>query len=368
MNPLVQLHTFGQSFWYDNMRRAYLEDGTIQALIDDDGLRGITSNPSIFQKAIGGSDDYDAAIKQLVAEGADTNTIYETLAVADIQAACDMFAPLYGESNRGDGYVSLEVSPYLAHDTAGTVAEAKRLWGMVDRPNLMIKIPATEAGIPAIRQVIGSGINVNVTLMFNMTHYEAVAQAYIDGLNDLIAAGGDPSTVASVASFFVSRVDTAVDKVLDEKGNSALLGQIAVANCKVVYQAYKRLFHGDAFASLREAGANVQRLLWASTSTKNAAYSDTLYVDTLIGKETVNTMPPKTIDAFRDHGTAADTLENGADEAARMLEQFAEIGGDLSGITEGLQAAGVDSFSKSFDTLMESIEQEANKHRSAVPN
>lgn len=368
MNPLVQLHSFGQSFWYDNMRRAYLEDGTIQALIDEDGLRGITSNPSIFQKAIGGSDDYDEAIKQLVAEGADTNTIYETLAVADIQAACDMFAPLYAQSGRGDGYVSLEVSPYLAHDTAGTVTEAKRLWGMVDRPNLMIKIPATTAGIPAIQQVIGSGINVNVTLMFNMAHYEAVAGAYIDGLNDLIAAGGDPSTVASVASFFVSRVDTAVDNVLDEKGNSDLLGKIAVANCKVVYQAYKALFHGEAFGSLREAGANVQRLLWASTSTKNPAYPDTLYVDTLIGKKTVNTMPPKTIDAFRDHGTAADVLEEGAAEAQQMLDQFAALGGDLDGITEALQAAGVDSFSKSFDTLMESIETEAYKYRTSTAN
>ncbi|HFC12810.1 MAG TPA: transaldolase [Anaerolineae bacterium] len=358
MNPLVQLHNYGQSFWYDNMRRQYLFDGTIYNLIANDGARGMTSNPSIFQKAIGQSDDYDGQIRQQVKAGADTNTAYEALAIRDIQIACDLFSNLYEESERGDGYISLEVSPYLANDTEGTIAEARRLFGRVNRPNLMIKIPATAEGIPAIEQVISAGINVNVTLMFNMAHYEAVANAYIKGLNHFVADGGDASTVASVASFFISRVDVRIDPQLKAIGTpeaSALLGKIAIANAKVVYKRYKEIFHGADFAELKAVGANAQRVLWASTGTKDPSYSDTLYVDTLIGAETVNTMPPKTIDAFRDHGAVSNAIEDDVAGAEAALKQLAGLGIDIDTETEALQTAGVASFAKSFDTLMTTL-------------
>lgn len=358
MNPLVELHTYGQSFWYDNIRRQFLQDGTLQNLIAQDGLRGMTSNPSIFEKAIGHSADYDAQIRELVAQGADANTIYEALVLADIQAACDLFANLYTESNGGDGFVSLEVSPHLARDTAGTISEARRLFTAVNRPNLMIKVPATPEGIPAIEALIGSGINVNITLMFNVAHYETVAQAYISGLQQLLADGGNPRQVASVASFFVSRVDTAVDKKLAELNDpaaAALMGQTAVANSKVVYQRFKEIFHGPAFHELQAAGAARQRLLWASTSTKNPAYPDTLYVDQLIGPETVNTMPPETIEAFRDHGRLANTLEQDVDKAWELLDNLAELQINLHDITGQLQVDGVIAFAKAFDALIETI-------------
>lgn len=360
MNPLVELHAYGQSFWYDNIRRKFLADGTIQALIDEDGLRGITANPSIFEKAIGNHDDYDAQISELARDGKDVLAIYETLAITDIQAACDLFAPLYRASHRGDGYVSLEVSPYLASDTDGTIREAKRLHQAVGRPNVMIKVPATPEGIPAIRELTGEGINVNITLMFNMAHYEAVAQAYIDGLRAWIESGGDPRQVASVASFFVSRVDTIVDKhlaALDDPAAAALMGQTAVANSRIVYQRYKEIFKDRAgeFADLAAAGAPVQRLLWASTGTKNPAYSDTLYVDELIGPETVSTIPPATIDAFREHGTVAYTLERDIEEAQMIFDHLAELNIDVEALTEQLQVEGVAAFIKSFESLLEAI-------------
>lgn len=360
MNPLVELHTFGQSFWYDNIRRKFLQDGTLKAMIDNDGLRGMTSNPSIFEKAIGSSDDYTEQMSALVGDGRSTIDIYEALAIADIQAACDLFADLYASSDGGDGYVSLEVSPYLANDTDGTIAEARRLHKDVNRPNLMIKVPATAAGVPAIRQLISEGINVNVTLMFNMAHYEAVAKAYMDGLKTLVENGGDPQKVASVASFFVSRVDTAVDDALsasDDPAAAELMGKVAVANSKVVYQRFQDLFHGDAFADLSAAGAKPQRLLWASTSTKNPAYPDTLYIDELIGTETVNTIPQSTVDAFRDHGTPAATLETNVDEAQQVLQNLAALQIDLHAITEQLQVDGVASFAKSFDSLLATISE-----------
>ncbi len=363
MNPLVELHAYGQSFWYDNIRRKYLLDGAVQRLIERDGLRGMTSNPSIFEKAIGHSDDYDEQIQALALDGADATAIYEAAAIADIQTACDLFAFLYEESGGGDGYVSLEVSPHLARDTAGTIADARRLFTAVNRPNLMIKAPATPEGIPAIRQLISEGININVTLMFSMAHYEAVAGAYIEGLTQRIENGGDPRRVASVASFFVSRVDTAVDKqlnTLDDPAAQTLLGKAAIANSKMVYQRFKEIFHGEAFAALQAAGARRQRLLWASTSAKNPAYPDTLYVDELIGPETVNTMPPQTIEAFRDHGRAANTLEANVDEARSVLDKLAALGIDLNDVTEQLQAAGVHSFSQSFDALMETIAVKKN--------
>ncbi|MBK6708768.1 MAG: transaldolase [Chloroflexi bacterium] len=358
MNPLVELHAFGQSFWYDNIRRKLLQDGTLARLIAEDGLRGMTSNPSIFEKAIGGSDDYDNQMKQLAAEGADTTAVYEALAIADIQAACDLFATLYVASERGDGYVSLEVSPYLARDTEGTVVEARRLFTAVNRPNLMIKVPATPQGIPAIRQLIGEGINVNVTLMFSLAHYEAVANAYIDGLRHLAAAGGDLRKVASVASFFVSRVDSAVDAQLEQMDVPAaneLMGKTAVANCKIVYQRFIELFHGDGFATLAAGGAAVQRLLWASTSAKNPNYSPTMYVDELIGPQTVSTIPPNTVDAFRAHGRVANTLEQDVPAAQAVLAGLANLGIDLSAVTEQLQTEGVDAFAHSFGQLMDTI-------------
>ncbi len=362
-NPLQKLHDFGQSFWYDNIRRRYLEDGTLAALIANDGLRGLTSNPTIFEKAIAGSDDYDAAIGALAGQG--VAQVYDALSIADIRAACDLFRPVYDASGRADGFASLEVSPHLAHDTAGTVADAQRLWAAVDRPNLMIKVPATAEGLPAIRALIGQGINVNVTLMFNMRHYEAVAAAYIAGLEDLLAAGGDVSGMASVASFFVSRVDTAVDALLAKAGNAEhLLGQAAVANSKVVYRRYKEIFHGPPFAALRARGARPQRLLWASTGTKNPAYSDTLYIDELIGPETVSTMPPVTVDAFRDHGRLANTLEDDVAGAEALLAQLAARGIDLDAVTEQLQVDGVAAFSQSFDSLLATL---AHKQATLTP-
>ena len=355
-NPLQKLHDFGQSFWYDNIRRRYLEDGTLAALIANDGLRGLTSNPTIFEKAIAGSDDYDAAIGALA--GQNVAQVYDALAIADIRAACDLFRPLYDASGRSDGFASLEVSPHLAHDTAGTVADARRLHAAVDRPNVMIKVPATAEGLPAIRTLTGQGINVNVTLMFNMRHYEAVAAAYIAGLEDLLAAGGDVSGVASVASFFVSRVDTAVDAQLaGVAGAEQLSGKAAVANSKVVYRRYKEIFHGPPFAALRARGARPQRLLWASTGTKNPAYSDTLYIAELIGPETVSTMPPATVDAFRDHGRLANTLEADVAGAEALLAELAARGIDLSAVTEQLQVDGVAAFSKSFDALLAALAQ-----------
>jgi transaldolase len=360
-NPLVELYAYGQSFWYDNIRRQFLDDGTIAALIAEDGLRGITSNPSIFESAIARSEDYDDQIAALVGDGAGTETIYEALVLADIQAACDLFASLYEESQGGDGFVSLEVSPHLAHNTAETITEARRLFRAVDRPNVMIKVPATPEGIPAIRRLIGEGINVNITLMFSMAHYEAVAQAYIDGLRKWLDGGGDPHQVASVASFFVSRVDTAVDKQLAELNDpaaTALMGKAAIANSRLVYQRFKEIFRGrsGAFAELAESGALAQRLLWASTSTKNPDYRDTLYVEELIGPDTVNTMPPATVDAFRAHGVVAYTLEKALDEAREVLDHLAELQIDFENITEQLQVEGVAAFTKSFDSLLAAID------------
>ena len=359
-NPLVELRAFGQSFWYDNIRRKFLDDGTIQKLIDEDGLLGITSNPSIFEKAIGNSDDYDTQLAEMAGRPGDTEQVYEALALADIQRACDLFAEIYEQTGKGDGFVSLEVSPHLAHDTEGTIAAGCRLYHAVARPNVMIKVPATAAGIPAIEELVGQGINVNITLMFSMAHYEAVAQAYINGLHHWLEQGGDPADVASVASFFVSRVDTAVDKqlaALDDPAAAELMGKTAVTNAKIVYQRFREIFHGPAFAELTDAGAGVQRLLWASTSTKNPDYPDTLYVDGLIGPQTVNTMPPETVDAFRDHGKLSHSLIADVAQAQLVLDHLAELQIDLNAITEQLQEEGVAAFARSFDSLLATIEE-----------
>ena len=358
MNPLVELQSYGQSFWYDNIRRKLLLDGTVKKLIVDDGLRGMTSNPSIFDQAIGQSDDYDDQLFDLSSKGLSVKDVYEKLAIYDIRLACDMFKNLYSSSNGGDGYVSLEVSPHLAHKTSETVEEALRFFSTVDRPNLMIKVPATESGIPAVAELLGRGININVTLMFSMDHYLSIANAYIDGLDKWLAGNGEAEKVASVASFFVSRVDTDVDALLSATGipvAGKLRGKTAVANSKIVYQRFKEIFYGDQFRALAKAGVRPQRLLWASTSTKNPDYPDTMYIDDLIGSETVNTMPPKTIDAFRDHGRLSSSLEEGIDEAQSILDRVEDMGLSLDEITSQLQEKGVKAFADSFDQLISTL-------------
>ncbi len=359
MTRLGDLARLGQSIWYDSIRRALLDGGGLQELIDA-GVTGVTSNPSILEKAIAGTADYDDALAQLVARGKSTGEIYESLAFEDIRRAADLLRPVYDRSGGVDGYVSLEVSPRLAHDTASTVADARRLFAALARPNAMIKVPATPAGIPAIETLISEGININITLIFSLAHYEAVIQAYTSGLEKLLAADGELSKVASVASFFVSRIDTAVDRALDElqprvSDPDLPRGQIAIASARVAYARFCQIFSGARWQRLAEHGARVQRPLWASTSTKNPAYSDTLYVDSLIGPHTVNTVPPETLDAFLDHGTVALTLERGTHEAHARLARLAELGLDLDAITQKLQDDGVAAFSGAYDSLLVSI-------------
>jgi transaldolase/glucose-6-phosphate isomerase len=362
MNPLKELHKHGQSVWLDYIHRNLLKTGGLKRLIEEDGVRGVTSNPTIFEKAIAGGTDYDETIRAALAENPRTETgkIYERLAMEDIRAAADVLRPVYDETGGADGFVSLEVSPHLAHDTEGTIAEAKRLKAEVDRPNVMIKVPATPAGIPAIEALIAAGVNVNITLMFSMSHYEAVARAYIRGLE---RAGGpaEAAAVGSVASFFVSRVDTLVDGALEKIGTPealALRGKIAVANSKAVYRRFEEIFHGEGFAALKSRGARVQRPLWASTGTKNPKYSDVLYVEELIGPDTVNTLPPATIDAFRDHGRVPGArVKEKLPEAMSALSQLGQLGIDLEEVGKKLQDDGVAAFAKSFDDLMAALEK-----------
>jgi transaldolase len=355
MAGLKSLNELGQSIWYDNIRRALLESGEFEKMFKS-GVTGVTSNPSIFEKAIAGSSDYDEVLDPLLAAGLPVKKIYETLAIEDIQRTADLLRTIYADTDGKDGFVSIEVSPELAHDTDGTIAEARRLFAEVDRPNVMIKVPVTSAGIPAIETLIGEGINVNVTLIFSMASYEKAAEAYIKGLEALGRRGWDLRHVTSVASFFVSRVDTAVDRALGEKGADPLQGKIAVANAKVAYARFKEIFSGERWEALAEKGAWVQRPLWASTSTKNPAYSDTLYVDSLIGPETVNTVPPATLDAFIDHGTIGRTLELDVDIAEAEIQQLSELGIDLAEITDQLLRDGVDAFAKAFRAMLASIE------------
>ena len=351
MNPLLELKRLGQSVWLDYIHRSLITSGELQRLINEDGVCGVTSNPTIFQKAITGGEDYDAALHAMLSTEPRTppSAIYETLAIEDIQMAADTLRPVYEETDGADGFVSLEVSPHLAHNTAETIAEARRLWQAVHRPNLMIKVPATPAGIPAIEALIAEGININVTLIFSLAHYEAVAYAYIRGLSRCAA----PHRVASVASFFVSRVDTAVDRLLEAIGTPealALRGKIAIANAKAAYRRFQEIFYGEAFEAWRARGVRVQRPLWASTSTKNPAYSDVLYVEELIGPDTVNTLPPTTLEAFRDHGRVRGaTLKEDPAGADRALAQLAELDIDLNAVTERLQEDGVAAFAASFD-------------------
>jgi transaldolase/glucose-6-phosphate isomerase len=367
MNPLKQLETCGQSLWLDYLKRSLIEKGELRALIERDGLKGVTSNPSIFEKAIGESDEYQEALKKFLARADHSiSENYEHLAIVDIRAAADVLRPVYDATHGGDGYISLECSPYLANDTEATIAEAQRLWKAVDRPNLMIKVPATPAGLPAIRHLIGRGLNINITLLFSVAVYEQVANAYIAGLEELKKAGGDLSKVASVASFFVSRIDTAVDKRLDKLGDKAvadrLHGKVAIANAKIAYTLYQALFAGKRRDALAAAGARTQRLLWASTSTKNPAYKDTMYVEALFGRDTINTIPPATMDAFRDHGhLRANAIEEDVAGARETLSALERSGISLKEITEQLIAEGVQQFSDSFDKLFAAIARQRRK-------
>ena len=358
-NPLVALVAEGQSVWLDYITRDLVRGGELKRLIEEDGLRGMTSNPTIFEKAIGAGDSYDAQIKGLVAQDQAALDIFETVAATDVREACDLFLPVYEQTGGQDGFVSLEVSPLLAHDTEATAVEGRRLWALVGRPNLMIKVPGTEAGVGAVQTLLREGINVNVTLLFSLESHERVMHAYIEALEARLAAGEPVDSIASVASFFVSRVDTAVDKQLDAQGDErarALRGKIAIANAKLAYAQFREHFDGARFAPLKAQGAWPQRPLWASTGTKDKNYSDVLYVEELIGPDTVNTLPVATLDAFRDHGTASRTIDTGVDQAREAVAELKAIGIDLTTITQQLEDEGVASFAKSFDDLLKGVE------------
>jgi transaldolase/glucose-6-phosphate isomerase len=376
-NHLLEVMKAGQSIWYDNIRRAMLETGDLQKKVEEDDLRGVTSNPTIFEKAITGSTDYDEQMRLLVRQGASVNDIYEALVLDDIGRAADILRPVYDRTDGLDGYISLEVSPRLAYDTHGTIEEAERLFRGLNRPNVMIKIPAAQEGLPAIEESIYRGININVTMIFSIENYTQVAEAFIKGLERRDAEGKPVDHIASVASFFVSRVDTAIDSDLELRARHAptpdekaaleeLAGRAAVANAKLAYQKFKEIFHGPRFSKLKAKGAQVQRCLWASTGTKNPKYSDVLYVDNLIGPETVNTVPPQTYTAFRDHGVVGPTLEAGLEEARATIDRLSEIGIDLGEVTDKLQRDGLTAFVSSFDTLIESIEAKRDALRSGI--
>ena len=362
MTPIQKLTSLGQSLWYDNIQRKLLENGELKAMIERGDIRGVTSNPTIFQNAIAKTNDYDAALIPLAWSGWDAEKIFWQLAIEDIQQACDLFRPLYDETKGGDGYVSLEVSPYLANETEATAAQAKELWERVNRPNLMVKIPATKAGIPAIRQTIAAGINVNVTLIFSLERYAEVMDAYLAGLEDRAAQNLPVNMIASVASFFVSRVDTKIDPRLPK--DSPLPGKAAIANAKLAYAAFEEVFTSARFATLKARfSARVQRPLWASTGTKNPAYSDTVYVDNLIGPDTVNTVPPATLDAFRDHGNASITITRGLDEARNQIAELEALGVSMQQVTDELEEEGVKSFADAFKVLLNVVE---DRRKSAV--
>ena len=370
MSKLAELEKLGQSVWFDFIRRSLITSGELKELIAK-GVRGITSNPAIFEKAIAGSSDYDNDIKKLSQAGKSVNEIYEALAFEDIGRAADLLRKTYETSSGIDGYVSLEVNPHLADKTEETTQEAIRLYETLDRPNVMIKVPATAAGLPAITQLIGAGVNVNVTLIFGLENYKAVADAYISGLEKLagngpaVTAGHPVNQVASVASFFVSRVDSAIDQELEKLNQQQMLGKSAIANSKLAYAEFKQIFSGSRWQPLKDQGARVQRVLWASTSTKNPDMADTLYVDELIGPNTVNTIPPATLDNFMDHGRVAETLTKDWAEAQRQIEKLAELGIDLQAVTQQLQDDGVVAFAKPFDALMQSIAEKRERLLSA---
>ena len=365
MNTTQQLFEAGQSVWYDNIQRSLLKNGEIARMIADGEIRGITSNPTIFMNAITKSQDYDESLLPLIKAGFKTEDIFFHLAIEDIQEAAELFLPLYQQSNGGDGYVSLEVSPYLANDTAGTLAQAKDLWQRVNRPNLMIKIPATIAGLPAIAEAIAAGINVNVTLIFALKRYAEVINAYMQGLEKRVQEGRPINSIASVASFFVSRVDTKVDARLQEiiqaggpraTKADALLGKAAIANARLAYHDYQQVIATERFTRLKAHGAHVQRPLWASTSTKNLKYRDVVYVEELIGPDTVNTMPPQTVVAFLKHGIVRQSLEENLDGARQVLADLESLGISMDKVTRELEEEGVISFSDAFTVLLQAID------------
>jgi transaldolase len=363
MNSLKQLQDRGQSIWLDYIRRDLLTSGEFQRLVEEDRVHGVTSNPTIFDKAIASGTAYDDALRLLLSTDPDRNAqlLFEKLEIQDLQMAADILRPVYDQTEGADGFVSIEVSPRLAYDTAASIAEAQRLWKAVNRPNLMVKIPSTVDGVQAVEVLIAEGININITLMFSLAHYEAVAQAYLRGLK----RNTKPHKVSSVASFFVSRVDTEVDRALEGIGTPealSLRGKIAVANAKVVYQRFREIFLGTAFAEFSRRGARLQRPLWASTGTKDPAFSDVLYVEELIGPHTINTIPPATLNAFRDHGRVQPTLEAGGQDAGQVLARLSKLGIDLGAITEKLLANGITAFTHSLDELLASL----NKKRSTL--
>jgi len=373
VNLLTQLQSFGQSIWLDYIRRDLLKGGELQRLIAEDGLRGMTSNPAIFEKAIAGSTEYQDFLDSLASRSnLDAKGRYELLAIRDIQDAADLLAPVYQSTKKRDGYVSLEVSPYLAHDTNGTIDEARRLWKTVARENLMIKVPGTPEGIPAIRQLLSEGINVNVTLLFAQPVYEEVAAAFIDGVEKFAATGGDVSKLASVASFFISRIDSLIDSLVGDqlkKETDALrkarlqsiLGKVAIANGKLTYEAYQRIFSTPRWNALAAKGAQTQRVLWASTSTKNPKYRDVIYIEELIGPDTVNTVPPATLDAFRDHGKPRQSLTEDLDGARKTMADLAGVGIVMKDVTDKLTADGVKLFADAFDTLLAAVERSTKR-------
>ena len=360
MTKMQELANLGQSIWVDYISRSFVESGELQRMVDQ-GLRGVTSNPTIFEKAIAGSTVYNEDLKRLVESGRTVEGIYEALVFKDILKAADILLPVYEKTNCLDGFVSLEVNPNLAHDTVSTIKEARRLFAALKRSNVMIKVPATPAGIAAIKDLIGEGVNINVTLIFSLEQYEAVAAAYIAGLEKLASSGGEVAKVGSVASFFISRVDTAVDEALEGVGHTDMQGKIAVDQAKIAYARFKEIFRGKKWERLAAKGGRVQRPLWASTSTKNPAYSDILYVENLIGANTVNTLPPATLEAFLDHGNMTTNLETDVEVAGSRIAKLDRLGIDLEAITKQVLEDGVKSFAKSFDALLESITEKRDK-------
>jgi transaldolase len=365
--PLWELTSLGQSVWLDYIRRGIIENGELERMIAESAVRGVTSNPAIFEQAIARSDDYDDVLEELSAEGAEPMEAYEKLAIGDIQSAADLFRGVYEESGGADGFVSLEVSPELAHDTRATIDEARRLWREVHRPNVMIKVPGTEEGVPAIETLLAEGINVNITLLFSLAAYERVMEAYLSALERRAGRGEPVDRVASVASFFVSRVDSAVDKQLeaillkapegDKERIRSLFGKAAIANAKLAYERFQQVFSGERWAKLSAAGARVQRPLWASTSTKNPSYRDVVYVEELIGPDTVNTMPLATVEAFADHGVARRTVDAGMDEARATQKALADVGVDLDQVTDALLVEAVEKFVTPFRELLRVIDE-----------
>lgn len=358
-NKVKSIRNLGQSIWLDFFDRKIMDTGKLKKLIEDDGVRGVTANPSIFEKAISSSSDYDGDIDALSKQKNSIESIFLSIAVKDIKRAADFFIPVYEETNGDDGFVSLEVSPHLAHDTEGTMTQARELWKSVNRKNVMIKIPGTAEGLPAIRKCISEGININITLLFGLPRYKQVANAYVSGLEDRIKNNQPIDQIASVASFFLSRIDVLIDPVLEENGLSKMKGQVAIASAKKAYEIYKQIFNSERFKNLQAKGAKRQRVLWASTSSKDPSFSDVKYVEALIGAETINTIPIETLEAFNDHGKVESHLEDDPDKATHLLTQLKEKGIDITTITQRLEDEGIEKFNKAYDKLLEAIKSKS---------